>query len=176
MQQSPKSQKSSPHENITMFLLPEFQSQTMPITPMPRQPHELPNPIRDSQPSKSNTPPNKTSATDRGKIAHFATKFKEKYERNDPNSSLRRLDRKGYKDYNNLIKTIYNLYIFILRLFPCAPEFCQMIYDVLIVKRIFPSLDDLALVDVVQYVVTLLDGLEFMPQDISKRATKLANH
>ena len=68
------------------------------MTPMPRQPHALQNPIRDSQPSNPNTPQNSTSATDRGKIAHFATKVKENYKRNDPNSSLRKLERKGYKD------------------------------------------------------------------------------
>ena len=98
MQQSPRSQKSSPYENRTLYPLPEFQSQNLPVTPMLRQPHDLPNPTRDSQPSNSNTPPNSTSATDRGKIAHFATKVREKSKRNDPNSSLRKLERKGYKD------------------------------------------------------------------------------
>ena len=94
MQQSPRSQKSSPYENRALFPPPEFQSQNVPMTPMPRQPHDLPNPIRDSQPSNSNTPPNLTSATDSGKIAHFATKVKKKYKRNDSNSSLRKLERK----------------------------------------------------------------------------------
>ena len=76
IQQSPRSQKPSPYENRTLFPLPEFQSQNLPMTPMPRQPHALPNPIRDSQPSNSNTPPNLNNASDRGKIAHFATKVK----------------------------------------------------------------------------------------------------
>ena len=98
MQQSPRSQKSSPYENRALFPLPALQSQNLPMTPMPRQPHDIPNPIRDSQPSNSNTPQNSTTATDRGKIAHFATKVKEKYKRNDPNSSLRKQERKGYKD------------------------------------------------------------------------------
>ena len=98
MQQSPRSQKLSPYENRALFPLPELQSQNLPMTPMPRQPHDLPNPIRDSQPSNSNTSPNSTNATDGGKIAHFATKVKEKYKRNDPNSSLRKQERKGYKD------------------------------------------------------------------------------
>ena len=98
MQQSPRSQKSCPYENRALFPLSEFQSQNLPMTPMPRQPHDLPNPIRDSQPSISNTPLNLNSASDKGKIAHFATKVKEKYTRNDPNSSLRKLERKGYKD------------------------------------------------------------------------------
>ena len=97
-QQPPRSQKSSPYENRTLFPLPEFQSQNLPMTPTPRQPHDLQNPIRDSQPLNSNTPPNLTNATDRGKIAHFATEVKEKYKRNDPNSSLRKLERKRYKD------------------------------------------------------------------------------
>ena len=74
MQQSPRSQKSSPYENRALFPLPEFQSQTLPMTPMLRQPHDLQNPLRDCQPSNSKTPPNLTNATDRGKIAHFATK------------------------------------------------------------------------------------------------------
>ena len=98
MQQSPRSQKSSPNENRALFPLPEFQSQNLPMTPMLRQPHDLQNSKRDSQPSNSNTPPILTSASDRGKIAHFATKVKEKYRRNYPNSSLRKLERKRYKD------------------------------------------------------------------------------
>ena len=98
MQQSPRSQKSTPYQNRALFPLPEFQSQNLLLTPMPRQLHDLLNPIRDSQPSNSNTPPNLTSASDKGKIAHFATKVKKKYKRNDPNNSLRKLERKGYKD------------------------------------------------------------------------------
>ena len=46
------------------------------MTPLPRQPAELPDPICDSQPSNSNTTLNLTSATEKGKIAHFATKGK----------------------------------------------------------------------------------------------------
>ena len=61
------------------------------MTSMPRQPPELTNPIPDSQPSNTNTPVN---STDRGKIAHFATKFREKYKRNHHNSSLKKLERK----------------------------------------------------------------------------------
>ena len=68
------------------------------MTPMPGQPHDLPNPILDSEPSNSNTPPNSTSATDKSKIAHFAKKVKKKYKGNDPNGSLRKQERKGYKD------------------------------------------------------------------------------
>ena len=69
MQQSPRSQKTSPYENRALLPLPQIQSQTLPMTPMHRQPHDLPNPIRDSQPSNSNAPPNLTSTTDKGKIA-----------------------------------------------------------------------------------------------------------
>ena len=98
MQQTPRSQKSSPYENRALLPLPQFQSQTLPMTPMPRQPHDLQNSKRDSQPANSNTPPNLNSASDKGKIAHFATENREKYKRNDPNSSLRKLERKGYKD------------------------------------------------------------------------------
>ena len=78
---SPESQKSSPYENRALFPLPEFQSQNLPLTPMLRQPHDLTNSIRDSQPSNSNTPPNLTSATDKGEIAYFATKVKKKVQK-----------------------------------------------------------------------------------------------
>ena len=91
-------QSSSPYENRAMFAVPQLQSHTLPLSPMPRQPPELPNPIRDSQPSNSNNPSNLTSSFDKGKVAHFATKVREKYKRIDPNSSLRTLERKGYKD------------------------------------------------------------------------------
>ena len=46
------------------------------MTPMPRRIPELPIQIRDSQPSTSNTP-KLTSATEKGKIAQFATQVKE---------------------------------------------------------------------------------------------------
>ena len=95
---SPRSQKSSPYENRALFPLPEFQSQNLPVTPMPRQLPDLPNPKRDSKPSNSNTTPKLISASDKGKIAHFATKVKENYIRNYPYSSLRKLERKGDKD------------------------------------------------------------------------------
>ena len=95
---SPKSKNSSPHENRAMFPRHQFQSHNPPMNPIPRQTTELPQPIGDSQPSNSNTPPDLTSATDEGKTAHFATKVREKYKRSDPNRSLRKLERKGYKD------------------------------------------------------------------------------
>ena len=65
---------------------------------MSKKTPQLPNRIRGSQPSNSNTPPNLTNATDKGKIAHFATKVKEKYKGSDPKSSFRKLERKGHKD------------------------------------------------------------------------------
>ena len=74
MKQSPRSQKSSCYENRALFPLPQLQSHTLPMTPMPRQPPKLPNPSRNAQPYNLITPPNSTSATDEGKIAHFATK------------------------------------------------------------------------------------------------------
>ena len=98
MQQSPRSRITSRYENRPLFPLPQLQSHTIHMTPIPRKPPELPNSIRDSQPSNSNTPPNLTNATDKGKITHFMTKVREKYRRNDPNSSLRKLEKNGYKD------------------------------------------------------------------------------
>ena len=103
MQQSPRSQKSGPYEIWALFPLPQIQSQTLPMTPMPKQAPEVPNAIRDSQPSDSNNPANSTCATDNGKIAHFATKVRKKYERIDPNSSLRKIEGRGYKDQNYLL-------------------------------------------------------------------------
>ena len=89
MQQSPRSQKSSPYENGALFPLSQLQSHTLPATSIPRQSTVLRNPIRDPQPSNSNTPPNLTSATEKRKIAHFATKVREKFETIDPISSIR---------------------------------------------------------------------------------------
>ena len=90
IQQSPRSQKLSPLK-VELFPLPQLQSHTLPKTPMPRQPPELPDAIRDSQPSNSDIPPNSTSATDKGKITHFATKTRKTYKRNDPNTPFRKL-------------------------------------------------------------------------------------
>ena len=98
IQSSPASQNSSTYQNRALFLLPQLQSHTLLITPMPRQRPDLPNPICDSQPSKSNTPPKFTSVTDKNKRVHFASKVREKYRRNDPNRSLEKLERKGNKD------------------------------------------------------------------------------
>ena len=100
IQPSPRSQKASPYEIRALFPLPQKQSHTLPMTPMPRQPPALPNPIRDSQPSNSNTPPppNLNFATDKGRKTQFATKIRKKYERNDPNSSLRKPEKNGCKD------------------------------------------------------------------------------
>ena len=102
MQQSPRCQKSNPHENRALIPLPQLQSHTLPTTLMPRQRPELPNPKRDFQTSNSNTPQNLTGVSDEGKIAHFGTKVKEKYKRNNPDSSLRKLEKKDTKT-----KTIY---------------------------------------------------------------------
>ena len=110
MQQSPRSQKSSPYENRALFPLPEFQSQ--------KSAHDSYS--QTTAPfTKSNTrfptfefkyPTNLTSASDKGKIAQFATKVKEKYKRIDPNSSLRKFERKGYKDLNKFLKAIYKIF------------------------------------------------------------------
>ena len=76
-QHSPRIKNSSPYENRALLPLTQLQSHTLPMTPMPRQLPEVPNRLRDSQTSNSNTPPKSTSATDRGKVDHFATKIKE---------------------------------------------------------------------------------------------------
>ena len=78
IQRWPRSQNSGPSESRAAFPLPQLQSHSLPMTPLPKQPPDLPNPIRDSQPSNSNTLPNLTSATDKGKIARFTTKIREK--------------------------------------------------------------------------------------------------
>ena len=98
MQQSPRKRNQAPMKKKALFPLSQLPSHTLRTTRIPRQPRDLPNPIRDSQPSNSNTPPILTIAKGRGKIAHFATKVTEKYKRKDPNSSLRKLEREGYKD------------------------------------------------------------------------------
>ena len=98
IQHPPRSQSSSPHGYRASFLLLQLQSHTLPMTPMPKQPPELPNPMNDSQPFNSIKPPNLTEATDKGKIDNFATKGREKYKRKALNGSVRKLKRKGYKD------------------------------------------------------------------------------
>ena len=78
VQHSLRSQNSNPYENIALLLLPQSESHTLPMTPLIRRLPELTIPIRDSQPSNSNPRRNKTSATDKGKIAHLATKLKKR--------------------------------------------------------------------------------------------------
>ena len=46
------------------------------------------------------------------------------------------------------------------------PELCQMIYDVPILERLFPSSEDLTFADVSQHLVSTLDSLQLMPQNI----------
>ena len=92
--QSP--QAISNYENRMLFPLPELQTPILPMTPMPRRTPNLalyPSPIHDYQQSTSSSNPQK-----KNKIIEFATKAKEKYQRNTPTSSLRKLERKGYKD------------------------------------------------------------------------------
>ena len=98
MQQSPRSQNSSPYENRAMFPLPQFQPHTLLMTPMP----ELLNPIRDSQPSNSNNPPNLNRASGKGKIAHFATKVKEKYKK-----MILTAHSENFKERDTKANTIY---------------------------------------------------------------------
>ena len=43
IQQSLRSPKLSPYENRALFPLSQLQSQILPMTPTPRQPHYLPN-------------------------------------------------------------------------------------------------------------------------------------
>ena len=78
MQQSPRCRKWSPYENRALFLLPPLQLNNLPMTPIPRRPSELPNPMRYTQLSNSNTPPNLTSTSDKGRKAQFGTKIREK--------------------------------------------------------------------------------------------------
>ena len=106
MQQSPRSQNSSPYENRALFPLPEFQSQNVHVTPMPRQPHDLPDPIRDSQPSNSNTPQNSTSATDRGKIALSRQKSKKNIK-----EMILTAHSESKKERETTTKTIYYKYL-----------------------------------------------------------------
>ena len=62
MQPSPESLISRTYENRALFPLPHLDSHILPMTTIPRQPPELPNPICGSQPS--NTTPSLTSASD----------------------------------------------------------------------------------------------------------------
>ena len=70
------------------------------MTPMPRQPPELPKPRRDSQPTNSNTPPKLSNATDKSKIAQFTTTKKQKKE-------ILITDSENSKERDTRTRTIY---------------------------------------------------------------------
>ena len=90
-----------------LFPLPELHTPILPMTPMPRRAPNLifaqhnPSPIHDHQQSTSCSNPQKKK-----KVIEFATKAKEKYQRNNPKISFRELERKKYKD----LKTSFTIY------------------------------------------------------------------
>ena len=81
-------------QNSTISPLPPLQTPILPMTPMPiRAPTILRTTpqFHETEQSTSSLPKKKN------KVADFTSKVKAKYERSHPDSSLRDLERKGYK-------------------------------------------------------------------------------
>ena len=66
IQQSLRIQNPSPYENKALFPLHQIQSQTLPITPIPRWPLELLTSKSSSRLSTSNAPPTLTNTSEKG--------------------------------------------------------------------------------------------------------------
>ena len=95
--QSPSTPTNDDHnyQNLTISSLPPLQTPILPMTPMPiRAPTILRTTpqFHDAEQSTSSSPKKKN------KVADLTSKVKAKYKRSHPDSSLRDLERKGYKD------------------------------------------------------------------------------
>ena len=95
--QSPSTPSNDDHnyQNLTISPLPPLQTPILPMTPMPIR---VPTILRttpqfhEAEQSTSSSPKKKNIVDD------LTSKVKAKYKRSHPDSSLRDLERKGYKD------------------------------------------------------------------------------
>ena len=95
--QSPSTPTNDDHnyQNLTILPLPLLQTPILPLTPMPiRVPAILRTTpqFHEAEQSTSSSPKKKN------KVADLTSKVKAKYNRSHPDSSLRDLERKGYKN------------------------------------------------------------------------------
>ena len=94
--QSPATPTNDDHnyQNLTISPLPPLQTPILPVTPMPIRVSTFlrttPQ-LHEAQQSTSSSPK-------KNKVSDFTSKVKAKYKRSDPDSSLRDIERKGYKD------------------------------------------------------------------------------
>ena len=138
---------------------------------MPRQLPKLPELIRDSQTSNSNTPPNITNFTDKGKIAHYATKVEEKYKINNPNGSLGKLEK------NNTGNAAFHYFIYIILFnLHLATTFLKNSGYLFLFKSFSPFLDHLHFSNRSQSFVSTLDCFQLCQKTSSNTSNKAANH
>ena len=95
--QSPSTPINDNHsyQNLTISSLPPLQTPILPMTPMPiRVPTSFRTTpqIHEAEQSTSSSPKTKNN------VADLTSKVKTKYKHSHPDSSLRDLGRKGYKD------------------------------------------------------------------------------
>ena len=107
--QSPSTPTNDDHnyQNLTISPLPPLQTLILPMTPMsiraPTISRTTPQ-FHEAEQSTSSSPKKKN------KVADLTSKVKAKYKRSHPNSSLRDLERKGYKDWKLLSDYNRNTY------------------------------------------------------------------
>ena len=95
--QSPATSTNDDHnyQNLTISPLPPLQTPILPMTPMPIR---VPTILRTTPQFHEAEQSTSSSPKKKNKVADLTSKVKAKYKRSHPNSSLRDLERKGYKD------------------------------------------------------------------------------
>ena len=95
--QSPATPTNDDHnyQNLTISPLPPLQTPILPMTPMPIR---VPTILRTTPQFHNTEQSTSSSQKKKNKVSDFTSKVKAKYKRSDPDSSLRNLERKGYKD------------------------------------------------------------------------------
>ena len=95
--QSPSTPTNDDHnyQNLTISPLPPLQTPILPLTPMPIR---VPTILRTTPQFHEAEHSTSSSPKKKNKVADLTSKVKAKYKRSHPDSSLRDLERKGYKD------------------------------------------------------------------------------
>ena len=95
--QSPSTPTNDDHDypSLTISPLPPLQTPILPMTPMPIR---VPTILRTTPQFHEAEQSTSSSPKKKNKVADLTSEVKAKYERSHPDSSLRDLGRKGYKD------------------------------------------------------------------------------
>ena len=95
--QSPSTPTIDDHnyQSLTISPLPPLQTPLLPMTPMPIR---APTILRTTPHFHEAEQPTSSSPKKKNKVADLTSKVKAKYKRSHPDSSLRDLERRGYKD------------------------------------------------------------------------------